>query len=142
MLRLATAVTLFAASQWLLAAPPADAQAAAAGSTTALASKPVSAQPDQVLPPLPPLTSLPPSSAQEVTDSSSASPPRTTRHSKKMARVTPRPGKAAETTVRVVVSPDSHAYLASVSDKLDAVLQGGASSVHVTLDAASVAMAR
>ncbi len=141
MLRLATAITLLAASQALFAAPPADAQSAS-GSTSSLATKPVSAQPDQVLPPLPPLTSLPPSSAQEVTDAPAATPSRATRHSKKVARGAARSGRAVETTVRVVVSPESHAYLASVSDKLDAVLQGGAPSMRAAPDAASVAMAR
>ena len=55
------------------------------------------------------------------------------------ARRSPRP---AEIVVRMVVSPESRAYLVSMSGKLDAVLRGTASDARSASDAVSVAMTR
>lgn len=120
-----------------LAAPPAgDAPASALGASKPFAAKPPeSAAPNQLFPPLPPLVSLPPSAADEVEDSASSSPG--SRHAKKARRATAR--KVAEAPVRMVVSDESHAYLAAVARKLDEVLQGVAHDPRVPANDASVA---
>jgi hypothetical protein len=140
MFRLAIALALLSVAHGAVAAPL-DAQPPAPGSSSAPAVKPVaSAEPDKLRPPLPPLASLPPSAAQEVEDDAAA--PRGTRRTKKTAHARTRVGKVLDTPIRMVVSDQSRAYLASVSSKLDAVLQGAKQDVRGVSDAASVTMPR
>lgn len=78
------------------------------------------AGPNELFPPLPSLASLPPSSSQQLEED--AAPVTTARRSgKKTRRVIPH--KAAETTVRVIVSDESLAYLATVERTLDDALR-------------------
>jgi hypothetical protein len=140
MLRLAIALSLLSVAHGVLAAPR-DAQPPAPDSSSAPALKAVaSAEPDKLLPPLPPLASLPPSAAQEVEDD--AAPPRDSRRTKKTAHAHARAGKVVETRIRMVVSDESRAYLASVSSKLDAVLQVAKQDNHAASDSASVTTQR
>jgi hypothetical protein len=140
MFRLAIAVALLSVAAGAVAAPL-DAQPPAPGSSSAPAVKPaVSAEPDRLLPPLPPLASLPPSAAQEVEDDAAA--PRGARRTRKPSHARTRAGKVLDTPIRMVVSEQSRAYLASASSKLDAVLQGADQDARAALDAASVTMPR
>lgn len=143
MFRFAIALALLSASHGVLAAPPAaDAQPSGAGPSAAPAAKSgLLAEPDRLMPPLPPLASLPPSAAQaaqETDDDASAT--RGGRRTKKASRARTRAGKPAETSIRMVVSPESRAYLASVSSKLDAALQGIPQDARPASDAGAVAM--
>jgi hypothetical protein len=140
MFRLVISVALLSVAAGAVAAPP-DAQPPAPGSSSAPAVKAAaSAEPDKLLPPLPPLASLPPSAAQEVEDD--ATTQHGARRSKKPARSRTRTGKVLDTRIRTIVSEQSRAYLASVSSKLDAVLQGTDQDARAALDAASVTMPR
>lgn len=101
------------------------------------------ADPDKVLPPLPPLASLPTSAAQDVEDMKDEAPlQHSTHRSKKALHGRSHSVKPAEIVVRMVVSPESRAYLMSMSSKLDAVLRGTANDARSGADAVSVAMTR
>jgi len=99
--------------------------------------------PDKLLPPLPPLASLPISAAQDVEDTKDEAPTtHGTHRSKKALRSRAHAVKPAEIVVRMVVSPESRTYLMSMSGKLDAVLRGTANDARSASDAVSVAMTR
>ena len=122
------------------AAPPADdAQAATSqiDSSKPFAIKPTTATaaPNQVFPPIPSFASLPPSPGDSDED---APAPAESRHSKKGRRAPAR--RAPELQVRMVVSDESHAYLANVETQLDALLQSPSRDRHVAAGAESVAM--
>lgn len=141
MIRFAIAVWLFHASQCAFAAP-------AAGNTaplnailsTSAAKSATGAEPDKLLPPLPPLASLPASATQDVEEE--AHSPRSVRSSKKTVIGRARSAKPSEPVVRIVVSPESRTYLTSMSSKLDAMLRGATSSVRSGSNAIAVAMTR
>ena len=122
------------------AAPPADVAQAATNqidSSKPFAIKPTTATaaPNQVFPPIPSFASLPPSPGDSDEDTPA---PAEARHSKKGRRAPVR--KAPEMQVRVVVSDESHAYLANVETQLDALLQSPSRDRHVAAGAESVAM--
>jgi hypothetical protein len=117
------------------AAPAANPQASASGA----AKQAEGAAPNQLFPPLPPLASLPPSSAEEVEEDSTRPSPNG-HHVKKTRH--PIWHKSAETQVHVIVSDESHAYLAAVDRKLDEVLQGNSHDPRVQANGAFVAMSR
>ena len=144
MFRFAIAFAVLHASQSVLAAPPATDATATATATGAPAMKFVTpADPDRVLPPLPPLTSLPTSVAQDVEDTKDEAPaPHGTHRSRKAPRGRAHPPRPAEIVVRMVVSPESRAYLVTMSSKLDAVLRGTANDARSAPDTVSVAMTR
>ena len=144
MFRFAIALAVLFASQSVFAAPAATDATAAATTTGAPALKLVApADPDRVLPPLPPLASLPTSVAQDVEDTKDEATVLHGAHrSRKALRGRVHPPKPAEIVVRMVVSPESRAYLVSMSGKLDAVLRGTASDARSASDAVSVAMTR
>lgn len=143
MLRFTIALALLHASQCTFAAPGST-DATSVATAGAPAMKFVApADPDKLLPPLPPLASLPTSAAQDVEDLKDDAPaPRGTHRSKKALRARAHSTKPAEIVVRTVVSPESRAYLASMSSKLDAVLRGTANDARSAADAVSVAMTR
>jgi hypothetical protein len=144
MLRLTIALALLHASQTVLAAPGAADAATGAATAGVPAMKFVTpADPDRVLPPLPPLASLPASAAQDVEDTKDEAPvTHGTHRGKKTLRSRAHVVKPAEIVVRMVVSPESRAYLMSMSSKLDAVLRGTASDARSAPDGVSVAMTR
>ncbi|QCP51288.1 hypothetical protein FAZ95_20325 [Trinickia violacea] len=124
------------------AAPPADdAQAATSQSDASkpFAIKPTTATaaPNQVFPPIPSFASLPPPAGDSDEDAPAAAPAEN-RHSKKGRRAPVK--KAPEMQVRMVVSDESHAYLANVETQLDALLQSPSRDRHVAAGAVSVAM--
>lgn len=144
MFRFTIALALLHASQCTFAASGSTDATPVATTAGAPAMKFVApADPDKLLPPLPPLASLPTSAAQDVEDLKDDAPvPRGTHRSKKALRARAHSTKPAEIVVRTVVSPESRAYLASMSSKLDAVLRGTANDARSAADAVSVAMTR
>lgn len=144
MFRFTIALALLSASQGVFAAQGnPDAMSAATTAGTPAMKFVAPADPDKLLPPLPPLASLPTSAAQDVEDMKDEAPAaHGTRRSKKAVHGRTHAVKPAEIVVRMVVSPESRAYLMSMSNKLDAVLRGTASDARSAPDAVSVAMTR
>lgn len=149
MFRFAMVFALFHASQGVFAAPVADATPAAAPAGAPAMKFVASADPDRLLPPLPPLASLPASAAQDVEEVKGVGEvrdevpvPHGARRSKKVMHGRAHFARPPEIVVRIVVSPESRAYLMSMSSKLDAVLRGAASDARSAPDAVSVAMTR
>ncbi|HTH72953.1 MAG TPA: hypothetical protein VL635_00965 [Trinickia sp.] len=120
--------------------PAAHAETTALGGASPLSVKPPAeaAGPNQLFPPLPSLASLPPSAAEQLEEPAAASPGR--RHGKKAHR--PAPHKVAETSVRMVVSDASQAYLTDVEHKLDDALRAAPRDSRASAGAVSVAQAR
>ncbi|RKP44300.1 hypothetical protein [Trinickia fusca] len=142
MLRFTTALVAVVACGSAYCAPASDGQAFSLATSKALTAKPTeSAAPNQLFPPLPSLASLPGSGADEADDGPAT--PATTRHGSKKSRRGPAHKVAVvETSVRVVVSDESHTYLATVERKLDEVMQGSTREARVPTDAVSLAMTR
>ncbi|MGU7783080.1 hypothetical protein [Burkholderia sp. PU8-34] len=92
----------------------------------------LSAAPTQVLPPLPPLASLPPTSGgdEDVPEHANV------RHAKKL-RHAPPVKRAPEFQVHLVVSDASRAALAAVDKKLDDALENGVRDRRATGNGAS-----
>jgi hypothetical protein len=131
----------FAALLAVIPIAQAYAQTSAPDRTSPLSVKPSAeaAGPNELFPPLPSLASLPPSSADQLDDA--APIPAGHRGGKKTRKGAPR--KVVETsTVRVVVSDESQAYLADVDRKLDDALRSAPRDAHVSGNAVSVAQAR
>lgn len=125
----------------LLYAAPAQAQTSTLGGAAPLSAKQTAeaAGPNQLFPPLPPLASLPPSSGESIDESAPVASGH--RYAKKGRRGTPR--RIVETTtVRMVVSDQSQAYLTEVEHKLDDALRNPPRDPHVAGNAVSVAQAR
>jgi hypothetical protein len=120
--------------------PAAHAETTALGGASPLSVKPPAeaAGPNQLFPPLPSLASLPPSAAEQLEEPAAASPGR--RHGKKARR--PALHKVAETSVRMVVSDASQAYLTDVEHKLDDALRAAPRDSRASAGAVSVAQAR
>lgn len=132
---------MFAGLLALNFAAQAYAQTSAPASASPLSVKPSAeaAGPNELFPPLPSLASLPPSSADPLDE---AAPISVGHHGGKKARKGA-PRKVVETsTVRVVVSDESQAYLADVDRKLDDALRSAPRDAHVIGNAVSVAQAR
>lgn len=136
-----TALTLIGAFGFA-AMPPAHAQTNALGNAATLSEKPPapSAAPNQLFPPLPSLASLPPSTAEQIEDAPAVSSPH--RSGKGKSRRAPLHRAAAETSVRVIVSDESQAYLTEVDRKLDEALRNTAREGHAGADTVSVAWTR
>lgn len=119
---------------------PVRAQTSPSASTLAMAARPApeAAGPGQLFPPLPPLASLPPSVAQQLEEATPAGSER--KPGRKTHRGAPR--KAAEASVRIVVSDESLAYLAAVDRKLDEALRSASRNPHGAPGAVSVALSR
>lgn len=134
MIRLTFLVGLLASSA-ALAAPPAD--DASSHATGAQAAKPATATAGsgQLMPPLPPLASLPASVAASVDE---AAPEPASPSTKKSKRTWSR--KMQEAPVRMVVTEPSRKYLADVERQLDAVLLGGPADWHTLSTAQAVAI--
>ncbi|MGF6595678.1 hypothetical protein P3T23_000385 [Paraburkholderia sp. GAS448] len=137
MLRFTLLVATFA-SATALAGPPAD--DASSHATGSVAAKPAAAaaSPNQLLPPLPPLASLPAAVAASVDEAPST--PGGSPSAKKSKRTVGR--KAPEAPVRMVVTDKSRQYLADVERQLDAVLQAGPSDRRSSTAAQAVALSR
>lgn len=132
---------MFAGLLALNFAAQAYAQTSAPASASPLSVKPSAeaAGPNELFPPLPSLASLPPSSADPLDEAAPISAGH--RGGKKARKGAPR--KVVETsTVRVVVSDESQAYLADVDRKLDDALRSAPRDAHVIGNAVSVAQAR
>ncbi len=145
MLKLTLAAAALTAAALAQASPPgADSSGASLGAAKPFVAKTTeSAAPNQLFPPLPSLSSLPQSGTEDAEDSAGPSPAASHR-AKKGRRAAP-PRKLAETTVRVVVSDASHAYLADVDHQLDQALQGTSREVRGptgSAGAVAVAMSR
>ena len=124
------------------ALPSAHAQTNALGNAAALSEKPSApaAGPNQLFPPLPSLASLPPSAAEQIEDAPAVSGGH--RSGKGKSRRAPLHRAMAETSVRMVVSDESQAYLTEVDRKLDEALRNTAREGHAGADAVSVAWTR
>ena len=123
------------------AMPPAQAQTNALGNAAALSAKPPAegAGPNQLFPPLPSLASLPPSAAEQIEEAPAVGSAH--RSAKRGRRAAPH-RSVAETSVRMVVSDESQAYLTEVDRKLDDALRNTAREGRVGADAVSVALTR
>lgn len=124
-----------------VSALPAYAQTSPPDSASPLSVRPSAeaAGPNELFPPLPSLASLPPPSAEQLDEA--APIPAGHRGGKKARKGAPR--KVVETSsVRVVVSDESQAYLADVDRKLDDALRSAPRDAHVTGNVMSVAQAR
>ncbi|MGN6232152.1 MAG: hypothetical protein ACTHNZ_13450 [Trinickia sp.] len=123
------------------AMPPAQAQTNALGNAAALSAKPPAegAGPNQLFPPLPSLASLPPSAAEQIEEAPAVGSAH--RSGKRGRRAAPH-RSVAETSVRMVVSDESQAYLTEVDRKLDEALHNTAREGRVGADAVSVALTR
>jgi hypothetical protein len=145
MLKLTLAAAALTAAATVQASPPAaDATGASLGAAKPFVAKSAeSAAPNQLFPPLPSLSSLPQSGTEDAEES--AGPGTSVSHRGKKGRRAAPPRKVVETTVRVVVSDASHAYLADVDHQLDQALQGTAREVRGpagSAGAVAVAMSR
>lgn len=122
--------------------PAAHAETTALGGASPLSVKPSAeaAGPNQLFPPLPSLASLPPSAAEQLEETTTTVAPAGRRHGKKAHR--PTPHKVVETSVRMVVSDASQAYLADVEHKLDDALRAAPRDSRASAGAVSVAQAR
>jgi hypothetical protein len=141
MFRLMISIAALACGTAACAAPPADDAQAAASSIDSSKPFPIkpttaTAAPNQVFPPIPSFASLPPSSGDS--DEDAQAPAETTRHSKKGRRAPVK--KAPEMQAHMVVSDESHAYLANVETQLDALLQTPSRDKHVASGGVAVAM--
>jgi hypothetical protein len=123
------------------AMPPAHAQSNALANAASLSAKPPAegAGPNQLFPPLPSLASLPPSAAEQVEEAAPINSPH--RAGKKGRRTAPH-RSVAETSVRMIVSDESQAYLTEADRKLDEALRSTVRDGHAGADAVSVAWTR
>lgn len=119
----------------LTVALPAHAEANAA----AVKPSAESAGPNQLFPPLPSLASLPASAAEQVEEAAPVGNPH--RSGKKTRRVASRKA-VVETSVRVMVSDESQAYLTEVDRKLDEALRNPPHEGRTGGDAVSLAWTR
>lgn len=133
---------LFTSALALALGPAARAETTALGGAAPLSVKPPAeaAGPNQLFPPLPSLASLPPSAAEQLEEPSTTAASPSRRHGKKAHR--PAPRKVAETSVRMVVSDASQAYLTEVERKLDDALRATPRDSRASAGAVSVAQAR
>lgn len=125
----------------LICAAPVQAQTSTLGGASPLSAKPTAeaAGPNQLFPPLPPLASLPPSAGEPVDEPAPVTNGH--RYAKKGRRGAPR--RIVEpTTIRMVVSDESQAYLTEVERKLDDALRNPPRDPHFAGNAVSVAQAR
>lgn len=121
----------------LAASLPVQAETTALGGVAPNALE--AAGPNQLFPPLPSLASLPPSSAEPIED---AAPAPSGHRSGRKARRTPHVRKAAEASVRVVVSEETQAYLTEVEHQLDDALRAPTQDPRGAASAVSVAQVR
>lgn len=113
----------------------------AGGSPLSVKPPAEAAGPNQLFPPLPSLASLPPSVGEQLEEpSATATASPSHRHGKKTHR--PAPRKVAETSVRMVVSDASQAYLTEAEHKLDDALRATPRDSRASAGAVSVAQAR
>lgn len=125
----------------LTGALPGHDETNALGAASPLTVKPQTetAGPTQLFPPLPSLASLPPSATDQTDETA---PVTSSHHSGKKTRRASAHKVIAETTVHLVVSDASQAYLTEVERKLDDALRNVPRDPRAPMSIVSVALTR